>query len=237
MATLGELLFYISTQQPDCGSVSDLSAAWGISSATIAGVVRLLKPGEDEVCTHYAAKTIENISSNGGDWAAVFSTQVRRGGGGGGGGGGAVGGLGAGSQRWRRPVWPCISRRPSLPRPQRCPSRSFHLPNHAAAAAAAPQEVVSSLVAVLGSGAGDSLKATAASTLARLLRASPALMAGLVDKYGIGVMLAGGRRGLVAGGEAPEGRAARRPQAGHRRARAAVAGRPMPASRARPLWC
>jgi hypothetical protein len=52
---------------------------------------------------------------------------------------------------------------------------------------------VSCLVAILGSSGGDSLKATAASTLARLLRASPALMGGLVDAHGVGVMLAGGR--------------------------------------------
>jgi hypothetical protein len=78
MATLGELLFYIATQQQDGGggSVSDVSAAWGITSATLSGVARLLKPGEDEICTHYAAKTIENICSQGGEWAAIFSTQV-----------------------------------------------------------------------------------------------------------------------------------------------------------------
>jgi len=78
MATLGELLFYIATQQQDsgAGSVSDVSSAWGITSATTAGVVRLLKVGEDEISQHYAVKTIENICSQGGEWAATFSTQV-----------------------------------------------------------------------------------------------------------------------------------------------------------------
>ena len=78
MATLGELLFYIATQQQDggAGSVSDVSASWGITSSTIGGVTRLLKPGEDEICTHYAVKTIENICSQGGEWAAAFTTQV-----------------------------------------------------------------------------------------------------------------------------------------------------------------
>jgi hypothetical protein len=79
MATLGELLFYIATQQQDSGSASvqDTSSAWGITPATIAAVVRLLKPGEDEVCQHYAAKTIENICSQGGEWASKFAVEVR----------------------------------------------------------------------------------------------------------------------------------------------------------------
>lgn len=79
MATLGELLFYIATQQQDSGSasVSDTSAAWGITPATIQAVARLLRPGEDEVCQHYAVKTIENICSQGGEWAAKFANQVR----------------------------------------------------------------------------------------------------------------------------------------------------------------
>jgi hypothetical protein len=78
MATLGELLFYIATQQQDSGSASvqDTSSAWGITPATIAAVVRLLKPGEDEVCQHYAVKTIENICSQGGEWASKFAVQV-----------------------------------------------------------------------------------------------------------------------------------------------------------------
>ncbi len=47
MATLGELLFYIATQQQDgaAGSVSDAAAAWGITSATTGGVARLLRCG------------------------------------------------------------------------------------------------------------------------------------------------------------------------------------------------
>ena len=82
MATLGELLFYIATQQQDSGSASvqDTSSAWGITPATVAAVVRLLKPGEDEVCQHYAVKTIENICSQGGEWASKFAVQVRAGG-------------------------------------------------------------------------------------------------------------------------------------------------------------
>jgi hypothetical protein len=36
---------------------------------------RLLKPQEDELAQHYAVKTIENICSQGGDWAAKFCSQ------------------------------------------------------------------------------------------------------------------------------------------------------------------
>jgi serine/threonine-protein kinase ULK4 len=80
MATLGELLFYISTQQQDNGaaSVADAAALWGITPATVAAVGRLLRPGEDEVAQHYAVKTIENICSQGGDWARQFANQVGR---------------------------------------------------------------------------------------------------------------------------------------------------------------
>jgi hypothetical protein len=81
MATLGELLFYVATQQQDGGgaSVEDTSAAWGINRDTIAAVGRLLRAGEDEVVQHYAVKTIENICSQGGEWAGLFAHQVRGG--------------------------------------------------------------------------------------------------------------------------------------------------------------
>lgn len=78
MATLGELLFYIATQQQDSGntSVANTSAAWGITPNTIRAVVYLLRSGEDEVCQHYAVKTIENICSQGGEWAGKFAIPV-----------------------------------------------------------------------------------------------------------------------------------------------------------------
>lgn len=80
MSTLGELLFYVATQQQDSGgcSVDDASQAWGITPDTITAVAHLLRPGEDEVCQHYAVKTIENICSQGGEWAGKFARQVRR---------------------------------------------------------------------------------------------------------------------------------------------------------------
>ena len=36
---------------------------------------RLLKPAEDEIAQHYAVKTVENICSQGGEWAAKFANQ------------------------------------------------------------------------------------------------------------------------------------------------------------------
>ncbi|GLI65982.1 hypothetical protein VaNZ11_009669 [Volvox africanus] len=130
IATLGELLFYIATQQQDNAAAgangsaapADPAVVWGISGNTYAQVIRLLKDKDDEVAAHYAVKTVENICSQGGEWAARFATQ----------------------------------------------------------------DVVLSLVQLINNtGKGEQLRATAASTLARLLRHSPVLVAHTVDKYGI----------------------------------------------------
>lgn len=78
MATLGELLFYIATTQqdvPDGGTVQEAADIWQITGGTVSAVVRLLKPQEDEVAQHYAVKTIENIASQGGEWAAKFCSE------------------------------------------------------------------------------------------------------------------------------------------------------------------
>jgi serine/threonine-protein kinase ULK4 len=91
---------------------------WQINSGTISAVVRLLKPQEDEVAQHYAVKTIENICSQGGDWAAKFASE----------------------------------------------------------------DVVFSLLQIYNSTKNEALKATAASTLARLLRHSPALVSDETDR-------------------------------------------------------
>ena len=80
MATLGELLFYVATQQQDAALADppvDVATAWSIVPGTLTAVTRLLKPSEDEIAQHYAVKTIENISSQGGDWAVRFATQAR----------------------------------------------------------------------------------------------------------------------------------------------------------------
>jgi len=80
MATMGELLFYIATQQQDAPSAGKGQDIWQVSSGNVAAVLRLLKAGEDEVAQHYAVKTIENISSQdithqNNDWAARFCTS------------------------------------------------------------------------------------------------------------------------------------------------------------------
>ena len=90
MATLGELLFYIATQQHEAaeaarrnpskrGGGTDAAAvaaaaAWQIPASTVGTVTRMLRAGEDEIAQHYAVKTIENIVSHGGEWAAKFAS-------------------------------------------------------------------------------------------------------------------------------------------------------------------
>mmetsp|Transcript_37117 Transcript_37117/g.82576 ORF Transcript_37117/g.82576 Transcript_37117/m.82576 type:complete len:1288 (+) Transcript_37117:271-4134(+) len=133
MATLGELLFYIATQQQDnqgtagAATAQEVSDAWSITSSTISAVTRLLKVQEDEIAQHYAVKTIENICSQGGDWAAKFSNQ----------------------------------------------------------------DVAFNLVQIYNTTKNENLKATAASTLARLLRHSPALVAFVIDKFGVRLFVLG----------------------------------------------
>uniref|UniRef100_A0A7S3R0S0 Protein kinase domain-containing protein n=2 Tax=Dunaliella TaxID=3044 RepID=A0A7S3R0S0_DUNTE len=130
MATLGELLFYVATQQQDVQSgttAQEVSDCWSITSSTISAVTRLLKPQEDEVTQHYAVKTIENICSQGGDWAANFCSN----------------------------------------------------------------EVAFSLVQIYSATKSENLKATTASTLARLLRHNPTLVVYVVDKFGTRLFVAG----------------------------------------------
>eukprot|EP00798_Chlamydomonas_sp_ICE-L_P014436 gene14436-20443_t len=134
MATLGELLFYIATQQQDGQggqgghSVQEASDAWSINSATINSVARLLRPQEDEIAQHYAVKTIENICSQGGDWAARFGNN---------------------------------------------------------------QDIVFNLVQIFNTSKSENLKATAVSTMARLLRHSPQLVAFVIDKFGVHLLVTG----------------------------------------------
>ena len=133
MATLGELLFYIATQQHEAGlkAPADGSGgppgAWQIPPATVGTVTRMLRQGEDEIAQHYAVKTIENIASHGGDWAHKFSSQ----------------------------------------------------------------ETVGSLVAIMSGAKSEQLRGTAASTLSRAARHSPAVLNLVLDKYGIKILVNG----------------------------------------------
>eukprot|EP00854_Cymbomonas_tetramitiformis_P004153 gene4153-5131_t len=72
MAGLGELLFYVATQQEENAEASGL---WDVPPSIVGLVTRLLKSGEDEITQHYAVKAIENIVTHGGDWASKFSSQ------------------------------------------------------------------------------------------------------------------------------------------------------------------
>ncbi|KAL9810783.1 putative serine/threonine-protein kinase RUNKEL ULK-ULK4 family [Arabidopsis thaliana] len=83
MAALGELLFYISTQNehkdfkpPESPSKETRSASgWQVSNALISLVSSVLRKGEDDLTQVYALRTIENICSQGAYWATRFSSQ------------------------------------------------------------------------------------------------------------------------------------------------------------------
>lgn len=84
MAALGELLFYISTQNeqlrvgnPPESPSKDIrhASGWQVSNPLISLVSSVLRNGEDDMTQLYALRTIENISSQGGYWAARFISQ------------------------------------------------------------------------------------------------------------------------------------------------------------------
>ncbi|KAK9834835.1 hypothetical protein WJX81_002504 [Elliptochloris bilobata] len=72
-ATLGELLFYIAMQQLEAESV------WDVGPATVAAVVRALRPDEDDIVQHYACHAIGNIAAQAPEWAARFATPAAAG--------------------------------------------------------------------------------------------------------------------------------------------------------------
>lgn len=85
MAALGELLFYISTQNEHCKDNSNppespskdnrSASGWQVSSSLISLVSSILRKGEDDLTQLYSLRTIENICSQGGQWAARFTSQ------------------------------------------------------------------------------------------------------------------------------------------------------------------
>ncbi|KAG9457566.1 hypothetical protein H6P81_002074 [Aristolochia fimbriata] len=85
MAALGELLFYISTQS-ECnareGNILESPSKesrpvciWQVPNSLIALVSSILRKGEDDMTQLYALRTIENICSQGEEWAARFTSQ------------------------------------------------------------------------------------------------------------------------------------------------------------------
>ncbi|CAI9108638.1 OLC1v1008292C1 [Oldenlandia corymbosa var. corymbosa] len=84
MAALGELLFYISTQNeqqkvgnpPESPSKDNRpSSGWQVTNALISLISSVLRNGEDDMTQLYALRTIENITSQGGYWATRFTSQ------------------------------------------------------------------------------------------------------------------------------------------------------------------
>ncbi|KAF7018134.1 hypothetical protein CFC21_031450 [Triticum aestivum] len=85
MATLGELLFYISTQSDQDSKESNAEespmkdnksgALWQVPSAVIAPVSSILRKGEDDLAQLYALRTVDNICSQGTDWTSRFASQ------------------------------------------------------------------------------------------------------------------------------------------------------------------
>ncbi|KAK9845677.1 hypothetical protein WJX84_012207 [Apatococcus fuscideae] len=70
MATLGELLFYAATQSQDGAN----QRVWHVADNVFTYIIRLLRPGEDDIAQHYAVKTIENLVSQGNMWARKLAT-------------------------------------------------------------------------------------------------------------------------------------------------------------------
>nr|XP_043611754.1 serine/threonine-protein kinase RUNKEL [Erigeron canadensis] len=84
MAALGELLFYISTQNDQLKGTNPsetpsketrTQSGWQVPNTLISLVTSLLRKGEDDMTQLYALRTIENISSQGGSWATRFTSQ------------------------------------------------------------------------------------------------------------------------------------------------------------------
>ncbi|CAL0301211.1 unnamed protein product [Lupinus luteus] len=84
MAALGELLFYISTQNADCRDNNPIespskdnrtSVGWQVPNSLISFVSSMLRKGEDDLTQLYALRTVENVCSQGGTWVGRFSSQ------------------------------------------------------------------------------------------------------------------------------------------------------------------
>ncbi|KAG0453683.1 hypothetical protein HPP92_024987 [Vanilla planifolia] len=85
MAALGELLFYISTLSDSSGKDRNdnesqpkdkrCSSGWQVPNPVIGLVSSILRKGEDDIAQLYALRTIENICSQGEEWASRFANQ------------------------------------------------------------------------------------------------------------------------------------------------------------------
>ncbi|PON80282.1 Phosphorylase kinase, gamma catalytic subunit [Parasponia andersonii] len=84
MAALGELLFYISTQNEHTKDKTPLespskdsrsSSGWQVPNSLISLVSSILRKGEDDITQLYALRTMENIFSQGAHWVSRFTSQ------------------------------------------------------------------------------------------------------------------------------------------------------------------
>ncbi|XP_022760483.1 serine/threonine-protein kinase RUNKEL isoform X2 [Durio zibethinus] len=84
MAALGELLFYISTQNEHTRDNNPLESPskdnkpvsdWQVPNSLISLVSSVLRKGEDDMTQLYALRTMENICSQGAHWASRFTSQ------------------------------------------------------------------------------------------------------------------------------------------------------------------
>jgi hypothetical protein len=168
--------------------------------AAPAQVIRLLKPQEDEIAQHYAVKTIENIASQGGQWASKFAStevvfslvQV---------GHGAVHHAADLQSHMTDASW--CSREPLLAErtdAEMHPGQlclCLPLVSNQAGSSAAPVTRPPPCVPapccpqIYNTSKSENLKATTASTLSRLLRSSPPLVSFLIDKFGARLITAG----------------------------------------------
>ncbi len=64
LAGLGELLFYLSSNESTENGEGAISE-WGVTTSSLAMIVKCLRDDGDEITRHYAAKTIENIMTTG----------------------------------------------------------------------------------------------------------------------------------------------------------------------------
>ncbi|KAM7279544.1 hypothetical protein ACFE04_006678 [Oxalis oulophora] len=84
MAALGELLFYISTQNEQPRDNNPLesplkdnrsASGWQVPNSVISLVSSVLRKGEDDIRQLYALRTIENVFSQGTYWVTRFTSQ------------------------------------------------------------------------------------------------------------------------------------------------------------------
>eukprot|EP00761_Pharyngomonas_kirbyi_P000355 gb/GECH01000355.1/.p1 GENE.gb/GECH01000355.1/~~gb/GECH01000355.1/.p1 ORF type:complete len:1235 (+),score=314.16 gb/GECH01000355.1/:1-3705(+) len=71
-AALGELLFYIATQEEDELPENEL---WVIPEKIAKNLLEYLEPGNDEIVQHYFAKTIENIAARSSYYSTYFAVN------------------------------------------------------------------------------------------------------------------------------------------------------------------